>query len=434
MFRFFPHTLGSAFVAVLVSASTTWAACSVPNTLTNGQTADATQVMGNFNAVVGCVNNAPAGAVNAVQTNAGSGAFGGVGPLQDGQLVVGTTGGALVPAYLTPGAGITITNAPGSRTVTATTTPGAGASGAPEGRLTLTSGSPVMSADVVGATTVFYDCYAGKGVPYYNGTADLWGSIGGCEISTALQASGTGALNGADVFDVFYDGVHICVATNGAGAGWSGDTGGSVTARGSGYSSVHNVRGYVTNAKKLLNCYNGTINEGTINIDKGTYLGSLFTTAAGQTSVQFKPPSVAGGTANVVGLWNAYNREMTTSMMQDSSSSAASGSWGPSGPGDSVSFVSGLALAGVKAVVNESGQTNGSCLGGANVGLDLDSSTATPDTYSQTNACNQGVWSQSTQNFWAPMVGFHTVQQVTKGPGNFNSAGGGHFMTVDLSY
>lgn len=32
------------------------AACTVPNTLTNGQTADASQVMGNFNAVTSCID------------------------------------------------------------------------------------------------------------------------------------------------------------------------------------------------------------------------------------------------------------------------------------------------------------------------------------------------------------------------------------------
>jgi hypothetical protein len=45
----------------LLPASAALAACTVPNTLTNGQTADATQVMANFNSILGCVNTAPAG-------------------------------------------------------------------------------------------------------------------------------------------------------------------------------------------------------------------------------------------------------------------------------------------------------------------------------------------------------------------------------------
>ena len=50
--------------APLVSIAATCA--SYPYTLTNGQTADATQVMANFNAVLGCVNSsvATAGSFN----------------------------------------------------------------------------------------------------------------------------------------------------------------------------------------------------------------------------------------------------------------------------------------------------------------------------------------------------------------------------------
>ena len=345
---------------MLIGASAASASCTVPNQLTNGQTADATQVMNNFNALAGCVNNAPAGSANAVQINAG-GAFSGVGPLQDGQLVIGASSGAPVPAYLTAGSGITITNAPGGITVSASTSPGSGTSGAPEGRLTLTSKTPVMSADVVGASMVYYDCYVGKGVPYYNGSVDVWGSIGGCEISTALQTSGTGAVNSGDVFDIFFDGVHICVATNGSGAGWSGDTGGSITARGTGYSSVQNVRGYWTNAKRLLNCYNGATNEAPIGINQATYLGSLLTTAPGQTTMQFQPASVSGGTNNVLGLWNAYNQVAITTVERDAATwNYTTQAWRPldGSTANRVSWVDGLGASPTRAewyILDQSG-------------------------------------------------------------------------------
>ena len=93
------------------------AACTVPNQLTNGQTADASQVMANFNSVLGCVNTAPAGSTNALQYNAGSGTFAGVGPLTNGQIPIGSTGGPPQAATITAGSGITVTNAPGSITV-----------------------------------------------------------------------------------------------------------------------------------------------------------------------------------------------------------------------------------------------------------------------------------------------------------------------------
>jgi hypothetical protein len=272
------------------------AQCLAPDQLTNGQTADATQVMANFNALVSCIDALPAGATNALQYNAGSGTFGGVGPLTNGQLVIGSTGGAPQAANLTPGTGISIANAPGAITISASGSSG-GSSGIPQGRLTLTSGSPVMSADVVAANTVYYDCYAGKSVPIFTGSADVSVQISGCEVSAALESSGAGALNGADVFDVFWpqSASTICIVTNGSGAGWSGDTGGSAIARGTGYSQVRNVRGYWTNENVISHCYNGATDEGPVAIDQGTYLGSLFTTSPGTTKMQFQPAAASGG-------------------------------------------------------------------------------------------------------------------------------------------
>lgn len=93
--------------------------CVMPNQLTNGQVTDANQVMANFNALVDCLGAAPGGSVNALQVNTG-GAFGGVGPLTNGQLLIGSTGNPPQAATLTAGTGIAITTTPGGITVAAT--------------------------------------------------------------------------------------------------------------------------------------------------------------------------------------------------------------------------------------------------------------------------------------------------------------------------
>jgi hypothetical protein len=92
-----------------------YAQCALPNQLTNGQTADASEVMANFNALIACLN--PGGSTNSIQYNAGAGALGGVGPLTDGQLLIGSTGNPPQGQTFTAGAGITITNGPGSVSV-----------------------------------------------------------------------------------------------------------------------------------------------------------------------------------------------------------------------------------------------------------------------------------------------------------------------------
>jgi hypothetical protein len=115
----------SVLALLCMAGGSARAQCALPYQLTNGQVADATQVMANYNALLACLNNAaPAGSNNALQYNAGSGAFGGVGPLTNGQLVVGSTGGAPQAQALTAGTGIVITNGPGN--ITVSTAPGSG--------------------------------------------------------------------------------------------------------------------------------------------------------------------------------------------------------------------------------------------------------------------------------------------------------------------
>src|SRR5262249_53391784 len=53
---------------------------------------------------------------------------------------------------------------------------------------------------------------------------------------------------------------------------------------------------------------------------QGTLLGSFYTTANGQTGVNIKPSSASGGTNNIVGLCNAYNRTRLISICRDNNS------------------------------------------------------------------------------------------------------------------
>jgi hypothetical protein len=94
------------------------AQCTLPYTLSNGQPPDATKVMANFNALIGCLN--VGGSSNAIQYNAGSGSLAGLGPLTNGQIVIGSTGNPPQAQTLAAGSGITITNTPGKVTVAAT--------------------------------------------------------------------------------------------------------------------------------------------------------------------------------------------------------------------------------------------------------------------------------------------------------------------------
>lgn len=114
----FVRAFGSVLCVVVGVTTAARAQCVLPYALTNGQPADAAQVMANYNALLACLT--PGGSTNAIQYNAGSGTLGGVGPLTDGQLIIGSTGNPPQAQTLTAGSGISITNAPGSVTIAAT--------------------------------------------------------------------------------------------------------------------------------------------------------------------------------------------------------------------------------------------------------------------------------------------------------------------------
>ena len=148
------HAAFLVFVFFVVGDSGARAQCALPYQLTNGQTADATQVMANFNALATCLSNLPAGATNSVQFNAGSGALGAVGPLTNGQIVIGATGGAPQAATLNAGSGISIAGGPGSITVSATGGGGGGGPAAPVLVQSAFTRSNVSSGPVTGSVTL----------------------------------------------------------------------------------------------------------------------------------------------------------------------------------------------------------------------------------------------------------------------------------------
>jgi len=161
---------------VVATKTVAWADCALPYQLQNGEPADATKVMANYNALLTCVNAiVPGGVENSIQYNSGSGTLAGLAPLTDGQLVIGSTGSPPVANTLTAGQGIQIDNGPGTITISAL-----GQNIQAEGR-GLYSG--VMSTTPTSAST-------GLGTWVNQGTAAVSDSAVGININ-ALGAGGT---------------------------------------------------------------------------------------------------------------------------------------------------------------------------------------------------------------------------------------------------
>src|SRR5579863_6311237 len=319
------------------------------------------------------------------------------------------TNGSSTDVLQTDGAGVTSWVAPGGGGSTTIV--------APQGRLTLTTATPVMTANTTGVSQVFYDCYLGNQVPYYTGSADALDTIASCEVSLTMATSGTGVANNADNFDVWW--VHggasrVCIATNGSGGGWASDTGGSTTARGTGYSQLDKTsRPYITIKNSITHCYNGATDYGSVSANQATLLGTLTTTAAGQTGMNF----LAGVTLNpvaVLGLSNAYNQVPVIARIMDNTSSWSYGTnaWrAANGSGNTISWVDSVQASSVIAryqvVMNGSGSH---CV----IGVSLDAATPAQLTNTDVGSGNLGL---STEDVFLPQIGLHKVGAEENSPG-----------------
>lgn len=303
---------------------------------------------------------------------------------------------------------------------------------APQGRLTLTSGTPVMASSVAAATTVFYTGASGKYVPTFDGVQTLMHPIcatntaGPCELSVALGANWVTNAN----YDWFI-GVNSSVVTLCTGPAWTSDT---ARGTGAGTTELQQLDGLQTN-KNSMTCRYGNATTFTCAVNQCTYVGTMRTGAAGQTNFIYGA-SAAGGTAANFALWNAFNQVAVTTVVNDSTSnwtytSATIRSLDNS-TGNRVSFISGLAQDGIDVSIGAFALPVPNVASAfSNIGVALDSTSAF-DRRAATQNPNPAPATTSvgiqlmTRNAYQPQIGYHFVQAVESSDGaNANAVAGG---------
>ncbi len=142
----------------------------------------------------------------------------------------------------------------------------------PQGRITLTSGTPITTTDVTGATTVYYTPYYGTNVLVYNGTNYISANFAS-EMSVALGANWLTNTN----YDWFigYDGTTLRFCT---GPAWSSAV---LRGTGAGTTELTQVSGLYLNANSIT-CRYGNSSTFTCSTQRCSYLGTMRTTGAGQ--------------------------------------------------------------------------------------------------------------------------------------------------------
>lgn len=179
----------------------------------------------------------------------------------------------------------------------------------PGGRLTPSSGVPVISSDVVAATSFVYTPYRTNQIPIYNGTSFAVQTFS--ELTMALTSS----QQGSTIYDVFVFNNSGAI-TLVCGPAWSSSTPGS-GARGTGASTTQlaYINGILVNAVQITGI--NSTNSYTIPASRATYVGSVFMdVTAGQVTCH-----VSYGQGRKFGLWNAYNRAPIILQAGDSTAS-----------------------------------------------------------------------------------------------------------------
>jgi hypothetical protein len=190
-----------------------------------------------------------------------------------------------------------------------------------QGRLTLLSGTPVLSTDVASATTVYWTPYTGNLIPIWDGSSFV------CLPFSEIAITLTSALGANAIVDVFAA-VDSGVVVAGLGPAWA-NSGAGTGARGTGAGTTQLVRanGILTNAVPIT-LINGATSYSSIPVNQATYLGSLYGDAiTGQVSCL-----LSFGQSRKWGVWNAYNRKLIMLQAGDSTASWAysSATWRPS--------------------------------------------------------------------------------------------------------
>ena len=166
----------------------------------------------------------------------------------------------------------------------------------PQGRLTLTSGTPVLATGVTAGTAVYYTPYCGNQVPIYDGTSMVPTTFSELTLTLASQHTAS------NIFDVFVF-LNSSTPTLATGPAWGTATAGSgARGTGAGTTELARVGGLWTNAVSMTGRNSSTTYS--ISANRATYLGTIFIDGSnGQVTCH-----TAYGQSRKWGVWNAYNR------------------------------------------------------------------------------------------------------------------------------
>jgi len=266
----------------------------------------------------------------------------------------------------------------------------------PQGRLTLQTGTPVMTSTQAAKTMIYWTPYCGDQIPLYSGSAMVMTTFTELSVATTDTTKSPAAIGASKCNDwfVWSDAGTLRL---GHGPDWTPDT-----ARSAG-TALTRVNGIWLN--------NAAITNGPA-ASRGTYVGTTRSNASSQLDWIYGGLA-AGGTAGLFGIWNAYNRVRVATLVSDSTASWSTNTITARQPNGNanmrVSAVLGLqedaidARYYIRALVSSVGSFS------ANTGVGIDSTTAYTGDVAITQTFSHASGGNSTTqlgfHYWAALEG-----------------------------
>ena len=163
----------------------------------------------------------------------------------------------------------------------------------------------------------------------------------------------------------------------------------------------------------------------------------MYATANGQTGISLQPAPASGGTANVIGLWNAYNRVRVSAVCSDSTASWTYGTSAIRAANNStsnrISIVDGLAQSTVQASYQCDMYSSSTAVTGL-IGVCKNATNGLNPPGAETNATNPQC--QITSVTFYPVLGFNFYQAIEDnltGTRTIASKAQGHYQALTVT-
>ncbi len=300
-----------------------------------------------------------------------------------------------------------------------------------QGRLTLTSGNPVLTSSVAGATTVYYVLYTGDRIALWDGSKFVNTVFTELSQATTDTTKSPAAVAASKIYDLFVwsdAGTPRCTR----GFAWSSDT---TRGTGVGTTELQWVNGILTNKFAITNGPAAGF---------GTYVGSIRSNASSTVDFSFGGAS-AGGTAGWFGVWNMYNRRLFTARVDDTTAgwtlAAATPRITNNSSSNRINFLSGVSEDVVEANYFNSFTMPAVSGAFAVIGLGLDATTAFDHYYfGQTGSASILSFAGGTHASFPPQFGWHYITGMEASDGthtttfNGTTFQGARGMNLEVSH